>query len=69
MDKELQILNINGEAYSISDKQSREDIKQIKGKSFITSTSLNTDYEEATKNSNSKYFNTIINNRGIIHYG
>ena len=49
MDKELQILNINGEAYSITDKQSREDIKQIKGKSFITSTSLNTDYEEATK--------------------
>lgn len=49
MDKELQILNINGQDYSISDKQSRDDITAIKGKSFITSASLNANYEEATK--------------------
>lgn len=49
MDKELQILNINGENYSISDKQAREEIITIKNKNVVTDVTLNSNYTDETK--------------------
>ena len=49
MNKELQILNINGENYIISDKQSRQDITTIKQKTVVTEVNLNSSYADDTK--------------------
>lgn len=40
MNKELQILNINGVSYDISDKKAREDLDTIKAKEFLTNATL-----------------------------
>lgn len=49
MDKELQNLNINGQNYTISDKQARKDITTIKQKTVITDVDLNSSYADDTK--------------------
>ena len=49
MDKELQILNIDGQNYTISDKQARQDITTIKGKNIVTNVELNSSYADETK--------------------
>lgn len=49
MDNELQFLSVNGENYEISDKQAREDIATIKGKSYLTDAKLTSSYTTATK--------------------
>lgn len=40
MNNELQILNIDGIAYDISDKKAREDLDTIKAKEFLTYATL-----------------------------
>lgn len=49
MNKELQILNINGDSYDISDKKAREDLDTIKAKEFLTNATLKGMYTEETK--------------------
>lgn len=49
MNKELQILNINGVSYDISDKKAREDLYTIKAKEFLTNATLKGMYTEETK--------------------
>lgn len=49
MNKELQILNINGVSYDISDKKAREDLDTIKAKEFLTNATLKGMYTEETK--------------------
>lgn len=49
MNKELQILNINGVSYDISDKKAREDLYTIKDKEFLTNATLKGMYTEETK--------------------
>lgn len=49
MNKELQILNINGVSYDISDKTAREDLYTIKAKEFLTNATLKGMYTEETK--------------------
>ena len=49
MNKELQILNIDGVNYDISDKKAREDLETIKAKEFLTNASLTGSYVEETK--------------------
>lgn len=49
MNKELQILNINGVSYDISDKKAREDLDTIKAKEFLTNATLKGMYAEETK--------------------
>lgn len=49
MNKELQILNIDGVSYDISDKKAREDLDTIKAKEFLTNATLKGMYTEETK--------------------
>lgn len=49
MNKELQILNINGVSYDISDKKAREDLDTIKATEFLTNATLKGMYTEETK--------------------
>lgn len=49
MNKELQILNINGVSYDISDKKAREDLYTITAKEFLTNATLTGTYTEETK--------------------
>lgn len=49
MNKELQILNIDGVDYDISDKKAREDLDTIKAKEFLTNATLKGTYTEETK--------------------
>lgn len=49
MNKELQILNIDGVAYDISDKKAREDLDTIKAKEFLTNATLKGSYVEESK--------------------
>lgn len=49
MNKELQILNIDGVGYDISDKKAREDLDSIKAKEFLTNATLKGTYTEETK--------------------
>lgn len=49
MNKELQILNIDGVSYDISDKEARKDLDTIKAKEFLTNATLTGTYTEETK--------------------
>lgn len=49
MNKELQILNINGDSYDISDKKAREDLNTVKAKEFLTNATLTGTYTEESK--------------------
>ncbi len=47
--QELQVLNVNNVDYEIADGKARTDITNIKEKSFLTSATLNTTYNQKTK--------------------
>ena len=47
--KELNILNVNGQDYEISDKMARDNIGKIEQKNVITDVTLNASYTESTK--------------------
>lgn len=49
MNKELQILNIDGVSYDISDKKARKDLETITSKEFLTNATLKGMYTEENK--------------------
>lgn len=47
--QELNILNVNGQDYEISDKEARDSLVTVKQKNIVTDVTLNSEYTDATK--------------------
>ena len=47
--QELNILNVNGQDYEISDKEARDSLATIKQKNIVTDVTLKSEYTDATK--------------------